>query len=80
MGVTSDTTSSLTEIKNISKYQDLKNTLKDECKLTKVDLIPVIIGNTGLMKKLLKITSKEYWVRSRLVTNNMRLLGALSRS
>ena len=49
MVVTCDTTLSLTEIRKISKYQDLKKALKDEWKL-----IPVIIGNTGLMKKSLK--------------------------
>ena len=54
MEVTCDTTLSLTETRKVSKYQDLKNALKEEWTLTKVDLIPVIIGNTGLMKKSLK--------------------------
>ena len=53
VGVTGDTSLNATEWRKISKYQDLKNALKSEWQLTKVELIPVIIGTTGLIKKSL---------------------------
>ena len=54
VGVTGDTSLSQTEWRKIQKYQSLKNALKEEWRLDKVELIPIIIGTTGLMKKSLK--------------------------
>ena len=34
----------------ITKYQDLKFALKEEWDLKSIDVIPVIVGATGLMK------------------------------
>ena len=38
------------EREKISKYQDLKHALKEEWELEEIEVIPVIIGTTGLMK------------------------------
>jgi len=38
------------EREKILKYQDLKFTLKEEWELEQIDIIPVTIGATGLMK------------------------------
>ena len=38
----------------ITKYQDLKNDLKDTWALKEIDIIPVVVGATGLVKKNLK--------------------------
>ena len=38
----------------MNKYQDLKNDLKQTWELEKVEIIPVIVGATGLMKTNLK--------------------------
>ena len=38
----------------ITKYQDLKNDLRTTWRLKEIDIIPVVIGATGLMKKNLK--------------------------
>ena len=53
VGVTNDTTLSLTEWKKTQKYQDLKNAIKNEWNLEKCEVIPVIVGNTGVIKKSL---------------------------
>ena len=37
----------------IQKYQHLKNAIKSEWNLGSVELIPVIVGTTGLIKKSL---------------------------
>ena len=42
------------EREKINKYQDLKNDLRTTWLLKEIDIIPVIIGATGLMKKNLK--------------------------
>ena len=34
----------------VTKYQGLKNALKDEWKLNEISVIPVIVGATGIMK------------------------------
>ena len=34
----------------VTKYQDLKNALKDEWELNEIAVIPVIVGATGIMK------------------------------
>ena len=38
----------------ITKYQDLKHALKDDWKLKEIEVIPVIIGATGVMKDSLQ--------------------------
>ena len=38
------------EREKVTKYQDLKNALKDEWQLNDITVIPVIVGATGLMK------------------------------
>ena len=42
------------EREKMNKYQDLKNDLKQTWELEKVEIIPVIVGATGLMKTNLK--------------------------
>ena len=41
------------EMEKVSKYQDLKNDLKTTWSLEKAEVIPVIVGATGVMKKSL---------------------------
>ena len=38
----------------INKYQDLKNDLKSTWALKEIEIIPVVVGATGLIKKNLK--------------------------
>ena len=38
----------------VTKYQDLKNALKDEWELKEIAVIPVIVGATGIMKDNLR--------------------------
>jgi len=38
----------------VNKYQDLKNDLRQTLKLETIDIIPVIVGATGLIKTNLK--------------------------
>ena len=42
------------ERRKVVKYQDLKNAVKDTYSLESVEVIPVIIGATGIMKKNLQ--------------------------
>ena len=42
-----------TEISKMTKYQDLKNEVKRTWKLKKAEIIPVIVGATGTIKKTL---------------------------
>ena len=42
------------EREKVTKYQDLKNDLKDTWELKQIDIVPVIIGATGVMKKNLE--------------------------
>ena len=42
-----------TEIRKMTKYQDLKNEVKRTWKLKKAENIPVIVGTTGMIKKTL---------------------------
>ena len=42
------------EREKVVKYQDLKNDVTDTFNLRPVDIIPVVIGATGLMKKNLQ--------------------------
>ena len=42
------------EREKVTKYQDLKVALKEEWNLNQIDVIPVIIGATGLMKDSLE--------------------------
>ena len=42
------------EREKVCKYQDLKNALKDEWNLKQIEVIPVIIGATGIMKDSLQ--------------------------
>ena len=53
VGVTGDTSINTTEWRKIQKYQDLKNAIKSEWNLGRVELIPVVVGTTGLIKKSL---------------------------
>ena len=46
------------EIKKMTKYQDLKNEVKRTWKLNRSEIVPVIIGATGMMKKNLTYTLK----------------------
>ena len=39
------------EREKVVKYQDLKNDMQDTYHLSPVDIIPIVIGATGLMKK-----------------------------
>ena len=54
VGITGDTSITSTTHRKILKYTEFKNVIKREWKLEKVDLIPVIIGVTGLYRKKLK--------------------------
>ena len=38
------------EREKVTKYQDLKNALKDEWELKEIAVIPVIVGATGITK------------------------------
>ena len=38
------------EREKVTKYQDLKNALKDEWELNEISVVPVIVGATGIMK------------------------------
>ena len=42
------------EREKIAKYQELKNDLRRTWRLKEIDIIPVIVGATGLLKKNLK--------------------------
>ena len=42
------------EVEKVVKYQDLKNDIADTYHLQPVDVIPVVIGATGLMKQNLQ--------------------------
>ena len=42
------------EREKVVKYQDLKNDMNDTYQLRTVDIIPVVIGATGIMKKNLQ--------------------------
>ena len=41
----------LAEIKNMTKYQDLRNEVKKSWKLESAKIVQVIIGATGIIKK-----------------------------
>ena len=43
------------EREKITKYQDLKNALKEEWELKSIEIIPIIIGATGLCKDNLQL-------------------------
>ena len=42
------------EREKITKYQDLKNDIKQTWSLKEISIIPVVVGATGLVKKTLK--------------------------
>jgi len=42
------------EREKVTKYQDLKNDLRDTWNLNTIEIIPVIVGATGVMKTNLK--------------------------
>ena len=44
---------SATEIRKITKYQDLKNEVKRTWKSKKAEIVPVIVVTTGMIKKTL---------------------------
>ena len=65
----------------MTKYQDLKNALKDEWELTDISVIPVIVGATGLMKDNLQSyldnipgTPKKYQVQVAAIRGTVSLL------
>jgi len=70
-----------TEIRKMTKYQDLKNEVKTTWKLKKAEMIPVIDGATGMIKKTLpeyleiipgNITTHELQVEA--VRGSMKIL------
>ena len=50
IGVPNDFGINRAEREKVTKYQDLKNALKEEWGLEDISVIPVIVGATGLMK------------------------------
>ena len=52
VGVTGDTSLSTTEWRKTQKYQGLKNAVRFQWQLRKIQVIPLIIRKTGLMKKI----------------------------
>ena len=47
-----------TEIRKMTKYQDLKNEGKTMWKLKKAEIIPMRVGATGMMGKTLRVFQK----------------------
>ena len=69
------------EREKVTKYQDLKNALKDEWQLKDIAVIPVIIGATGLMKDNLQCyldsipgMPKKYQVQIAAIRGTVSLL------
>ena len=59
-----------TEIRKRTKYQDLKNEIKRIWKLKKAEIVPVIVGALGMMKK----TIHEYLkiIPGNITTNELQ--------
>ena len=51
---------SATKIRKMRKYQDLKNEVKRTWKLNKSEIIPVIVGVTGMINKILTEYLKSF--------------------
>ena len=60
-----------TEIKKTNKYQDLKNEFKRSWKLKSINIVPVIIGATGIVKKNLTEILKT--IPGNITTNKLQL-------
>ena len=60
-----------TETRKMTKYQDLKNEVKRTWKLKKAEIVPVIIGATGMIKK----TLTEYLkiILGNIITNELQV-------
>ena len=60
-----------TEIRKMTKYQDLKNEVKRMWKLKKAEIVPVIAGATGIIKE----TLTEYLkiIPGNITTNELQL-------
>ena len=50
VSVPSDYGLNAAERKNVTKYQDLKNDLRQTWELDDIEIVPIIIGATGLLK------------------------------
>ena len=61
IGITSDTGINATTHRKTIKYTDFKNILKREWQLNKVDLLPIVIGVTGIYKKSINRTIEDIW-------------------
>ena len=59
------------EIKKMTKYQDLKNEVKRSWKLKRSEIVPVIIGATGMMKK--NLTKILQPITGDITTNELQL-------
>ena len=55
----------------MTKYQDMKNEVKRTWKLKKAEIVPVIVGATGMMKK----TFTEYLkiIPGNITTNDLQV-------
>ena len=60
-----------TEIRKMTKYQDLKNEVKRMWKLKKVEIIPVVVGDTGMIKKTLTESLKI--IPGNITTNEVQV-------
>ena len=59
------------EIKKMTKYQDLKHEVKRSWKLKNANVVPLIAGSTGMMKKnLAEILKTIPW---NITTNELQL-------
>ena len=65
----------------ITKYQDLKNALRNEWQLKSIDVIPIIIGATGLIKDNLQLyleaipgRPKKYQIQVAAIRGTVSLL------
>ena len=59
MSVPNDFGINRAEREKVNKYQDLKNDLRQTWELENIEIIPVIVGATGLMKTNLKSNLKS---------------------
>ena len=59
------------EIKKMTKYQNLKNEIKRSWKMRSVEISPVIIGATGIIKK--KLTKILKIISGNITTNELQL-------
>ena len=67
VSVPSDIGQNNTEIKKMTKYQDLKNEVKKSCKLNNAKVVPVIVGALEMMTK--KLTEILKTIPGNIITN-----------